>query len=76
MKCKCSTLTCSLECVGYPLYSTKKLLDDIPNFKEIHLDAVRPGSQYGKSHHVQHCYRFVQILQGQQEHLAAMASIM
>ncbi|KAA8540328.1 hypothetical protein F0562_024753 [Nyssa sinensis] len=39
--------------VGYQLLhkiSTKKLLDGVPLFKEIHQDVVCPGCQYGKSH--------------------------
>lgn len=39
--------------VGYQLLqkiSTKKLLDGVPLFKEIHHDVVCPGCQYGKSH--------------------------
>ncbi|KAA8532301.1 hypothetical protein F0562_032334 [Nyssa sinensis] len=39
--------------VGYQLLqkiSTKKLLDGVPLFKEIHQDVICPGCQYGKSH--------------------------
>ncbi|KAA8549858.1 hypothetical protein F0562_001542 [Nyssa sinensis] len=41
--------------VGYQFLqkiSTKKLLDGVPLFKEIHQDVVCPGCQYGKSHHL------------------------